>query len=589
MSPDPIPLSALRRPRRTAPPCARSPYALDHATLGAAFGCGRRDPAPPSFATGAGGAPGRAPASPPRSPPASGRGRSRPSGRRRAGSTGATSTSPRSRRPTGSRASTCPTGARLELRGRYPHARYMSLNAYSDGTPTDALSRRRDRARRPARPTRSCAGARRDARSAAGAVTVLDEPPPAEPARAQPNTIYARPPAGAAIELAYRVYEPDPGLASPAAPACRDPVADRSPTARVAAARRACAAVNDPNREITIQTVPAGGLGGCAQRARLRPADQPRARPDPLGALLQLRLRLARGDLRLHRGRPRGAPGDGAGASRAASTRTATAPTSTPTSAAAFGPVVVVEGRLPRFPRTYTEPPADARRRAALLVAVLGRVAGDRRAPPTASPTARCSSAAGATTRSSSRRAPTGPANARARCGVAWLDWGERGDGAGDPDYGLLIMRNMLVSPSFQQAIQRVARPGEEAAVMGSRFPRASLHDARGVRGARLRLTVGRSSGRFRIARCASRTVGRTGNATSTAPIGASAARRAGRVRAARPAGRWRRPSPGAAVRGRRREPGHEHGGDDRGGDRRGRRRHADRRGDLHGFVSAWS
>ena len=33
-----------------------------------------------------------------------------------------------------------PAGARVVLRGAYPHGRYMSLNAYSDGAPTDSLS-----------------------------------------------------------------------------------------------------------------------------------------------------------------------------------------------------------------------------------------------------------------------------------------------------------------------------------------------------------------------------------------------------------------------------------------------------------------
>jgi hypothetical protein len=34
-------------------------------------------------------------------------------------------------------------------------------------------------------------------------------------------------------------------------------------------------------------------------------------------------------------------------------------------------------------------------------------------------------------------------------------------------------MRNMLVSPKFAHAIQRVARPSEEEAVMGPYFPRS--------------------------------------------------------------------------------------------------------------------
>src|SRR3712207_995260 len=33
-----------------------------------------------------------------------------------------------------------PAGSRLELEGDYPHGRYMSVNAYSEGEPTDALS-----------------------------------------------------------------------------------------------------------------------------------------------------------------------------------------------------------------------------------------------------------------------------------------------------------------------------------------------------------------------------------------------------------------------------------------------------------------
>ena len=33
-----------------------------------------------------------------------------------------------------------PEGSRLVLRGRYPHARYISLNSYSEAVPTDALS-----------------------------------------------------------------------------------------------------------------------------------------------------------------------------------------------------------------------------------------------------------------------------------------------------------------------------------------------------------------------------------------------------------------------------------------------------------------
>ena len=55
------------------------------------------------------------------------------------------------------------------------------------------------------------------------------------------------------------------------------------------------------------------------------------------------------------------------------------------------------------------------------------------------------------------------PANATASCGIAWLPWGP------DPK-GIALMRNMLPSASFKQAIQN-AQPGTEAATMGAYYP----------------------------------------------------------------------------------------------------------------------
>jgi hypothetical protein len=55
------------------------------------------------------------------------------------------------------------------------------------------------------------------------------------------------------------------------------------------------------------------------------------------------------------------------------------------------------------------------------------------------------------------------PANAFARCGVAWLP-------AGPTNQTVVIMRNMLPAPGFSQAIQNV-QPGHEQAEMGPYFP----------------------------------------------------------------------------------------------------------------------
>jgi hypothetical protein len=55
------------------------------------------------------------------------------------------------------------------------------------------------------------------------------------------------------------------------------------------------------------------------------------------------------------------------------------------------------------------------------------------------------------------------PADATLKCGIAWLPWGA------EPQ-GVVLMRNMLPSPSFAQAIQNVT-PGDEKAVMGDYYP----------------------------------------------------------------------------------------------------------------------
>ena len=106
------------------------------------------------------------------------------------------------------------------------------------------------------------------------------------------------------------------------------------------------------------------------------------------------------------------------------------------------------------------------------------------------------------------------PSNATDSCGVSWVDWGENGDGAGDPDYALLIMRNMLPQAEFGQSIQRVPRPGMEQSTMGEYFPATSYgsredFQSRGCRASRVSLAGHRlrmsRRGRLRVrVRCAS-------------------------------------------------------------------------------------
>jgi hypothetical protein len=356
-----------------------------------------------------------------------------------------------------------PSGSHLALRGAYPHGRYMSLNAYSDGNPTDTLS---DTSidPDPGAVNPFVAGNRRDGGARGWRVQVLDEPVPA--ARA-PNTIYAQPGVGQPIELAYRVYEPDRG---------RDITGDTGLPEHVLvladgtelSGEAACQAINDADRSIPTQTVPAPTWRAATACRPNHPAF------DPIRWERFFNLDYATASV------PADCTDAGYTARHQEEPEVRGGFYSNRDSAYIFshlsrgyGPVVVLEGTLPVFPRTRAGQTVMAPGQLRFWSLCTGesrvtlrtpdcladrqvRIDGERRYTIVVS------------------KAADRPANAVRRCGFSWLDWGENGDGAGNPDYALLIMRNMLVAPDFGEAIQRVPRPGAEAETMGPYFPRSA-------------------------------------------------------------------------------------------------------------------
>jgi hypothetical protein len=360
-------------------------------------------------------------------------------------------------------------GAHIELRGRFPHGRYMSLNAYSDGAPTDTLSDVAIKAR-PGHTNPFVAGNRRGAKKRGWRVEVVNESPPGDASRRAPNTLYAEPAAGSPIELFLRVYEPDPGYGLTGGTPLPRPLVIRA-DGTVLRGDPACESVNDADRTIPTQTIPAPVWTG----ARNSPGCDGDTNPayDPIRWERFFNLNYASlaviTDCTEEGRQQRLAMGGDLQGGLYSNRDSAYVYAHL---AREFGPVVVVQGKLPRFPRTFSEP----KRMPPAQLRFWSLCTGESRVTvrtPDCLADRQVLHRSGRNYTIAVSKAADRPANARKKCGIAWLDWGDRGDGAGDPDYGLLIMRNMLVSPGFENAIQRVEQPGTEAEVMGPYFPRA--------------------------------------------------------------------------------------------------------------------
>ena len=65
------------------------------------------------------------------------------------------------------------------------------------------------------------------------------------------------------------------------------------------------------------------------------------------------------------------------------------------------------------------------------------------------------------------------PTNATDKCGVAWMNYGTKGDGYTRPDSTLLIMRNLATTAhtAFPHSVQDVASPSAVKKTMGAYLP----------------------------------------------------------------------------------------------------------------------
>jgi hypothetical protein len=144
-----------------------------------------------------------------------------------------------------------------------------------------------------------------------------------------------------------------------------------------------------------------------------------------------------------------------------------------------FGPVYVLRGKLPTFPNTFNGLPTMPKEQVVYwsVVSVASGPSGelwdglyDMQLPLDQN---------GNYTIVMSRPEDR-PKNATPENGVAWMNWGP-GEGLNDPrnrtDWGMLIMRFIASDPNWANSPTKIAKPGEDEAVMGPYYPRGEYTD----------------------------------------------------------------------------------------------------------------
>lgn len=359
-----------------------------------------------------------------------------------------------------------PPGAVLRLRGKYPHARYSSLNAYesSGGTPTGSISDRQIRADRGSVNT-SLPGRNRKAKKRAWTVRVLGTSAPSKPAR---NTLYAAPSSEAYQDILYRVYVADKGrnrAGGVPIPTPQLTLAD----GKVLKGKALCAALNS-NHDYVSNPVPRPVYDSLVNWPGKDPLTNPAEAKFGFIKFFNLGLSLARYKSE--------AEFDAAWEANPAEIGTLYANNDarymTGAFSTRFGRVLVIKGSMPTTPKTWR---GNRRARAAQLVewdmCTLESVVTTR--------THRCLFDEQVPLKGKKRRytivvskAADRPWNAKRKCGVAFLPADPDGDGAGRKDAGLLLTRNVIPAAGFKHSIQRVSSPYNAARTMGRFYPRGN-------------------------------------------------------------------------------------------------------------------
>jgi hypothetical protein len=149
-----------------------------------------------------------------------------------------------------------------------------------------------------------------------------------------------------------------------------------------------------------------------------------------------------------------------------------------------FGPVLVIRGKMPKFPDTFmgdgkgleTMTDWESRYWSVIMSEAPPSGRGNDALTDMQVPLDEDRNYTIVVCREEDR-----PANATDENGVAWLDWGTRGEGLDDPssrpDFGFLVFRFMYNNPEWKHDPDNITKPGTEAKVMGPYCPRFEYTD----------------------------------------------------------------------------------------------------------------
>jgi hypothetical protein len=356
---------------------------------------------------------------------------------------------------------TVPAGASLRLRGRYAHARYQSLHSYGAMRPIDSLNDLQT-VPDPGSVNPFEPGAKRTAKHRDYTVAVSNDPPPADAALRPPNTLYAGVAGRSDQELIYRVYVPDRGRNFSGGVGLPEPELTLS-DGTVLSGAELCGTVGSANNVLETSRIPLSAYLSLRDQPG-RPATFPAVDPPRFRAFYNQSFTINCVYHDVCEPPPVRTGGQysnrdvnyvGAFLNRG------------------FGPVLVLRGKLPTTPETYTAEPRMGRgqlrywsicQNESFATTAGAGCLHDEQVPIT-----RHRRYTIVTSLPADR-----PSNARRRCGVGFVPWPANGDGAGHPDDALLLIRNMLPSANFHHAVQETRVYGDEAAVMGPYLPSAT-------------------------------------------------------------------------------------------------------------------